>query len=58
MNLADLSYFFNKYVLWIEPDHTIMAIRTFGLGFMSISAAREYYVFITDKYSYIHTYIH
>jgi hypothetical protein len=50
MNLTDLSYFFNKYILWIEPSHTIMKFRTFGCGFLAISAAREYYVYITDKY--------
>jgi hypothetical protein len=49
MNLIDLSYFFNKYILWIEPNHTIMKLRTFGLAFLSISAAREYYVYIGDE---------
>lgn len=49
MNLIDLSYFFNKYILWIEPNHTIMKLRVFGLGFLSIAAAREYYVYISDS---------
>jgi phosphatidylserine synthase 2 len=49
MNLIDLSYFFNKYVLWIEPNHVIMKYRVFGLGFLSIAAAREYYVYIVDE---------
>ena len=49
MNLIDLSYFFNKYVLWIEPNHTIMKFRVFGLGFLCITAARDYYTYITDR---------
>lgn len=50
MNLIDLSYFFNKYVLWIEPNHTIMKVRIFGLGFLCIAAAREYYTYISDRF--------
>lgn len=49
IHLTDLSYFFNKYILMIEPKHTILKIRTFSVGFLAISAAREYYVFITDN---------
>lgn len=49
MNLIDLSYFFNKYILWIEPNHNIWKLRVFGLGFLCIAAAREYFVYITDS---------
>jgi len=48
MNLSDLSFFFNKFILWIEPSHTIMKFRTFGLGFLCIPGARDYFVYISD----------
>lgn len=48
MNLCDLSYFFNKFILWIEPSHAIMKFRAFPLGLLSISGAREYYIYITN----------
>jgi len=51
MNLVDLSYFFNKYVLSIPVSHDILKFRTFPLGFFSIVAARDYYVYISDEYS-------
>ena len=50
MNLVDISYFFNKYVLSIPVSHDILKFRTFPLGFFSIVAARDYYVYISDEY--------
>jgi phosphatidylserine synthase 2 len=49
MNLCDLSYFFNKYILWINPNHHFMKWRVFPLGFVSIPAARDYYIYISDE---------
>ncbi len=48
MSLCDLSYFFNKKILELEPNHLICKIRTFGLGFLSIIGSKEYYEYIMD----------
>jgi hypothetical protein len=52
MNALDLSYFFNKFLFWIEPNHTIWKFRVFGLGFFSIMGARDYFVYISDEYNF------
>ena len=49
MNLCDLSFFFNKYILNINTNHNIMKFRVFPLGFYSIVAAREYYTYACDS---------
>ncbi|CAD8168199.1 unnamed protein product [Paramecium pentaurelia] len=49
MNLCDLSFFFNKFVLQINTAHNVMKFRVFPLGFFSIVAARDYYVYISDE---------
>ena len=48
MNLVDLSYFFNKFVLDIEPNHWVLGIRTFIVGFLCFPAAKEYYEYIAN----------
>lgn len=50
MNFLDLSYFFNKFILWIRPSHPICQFRTFILGFLCMPAAREYYEYISNSY--------
>ncbi|KAL4456162.1 hypothetical protein ABPG74_014123 [Tetrahymena malaccensis] len=48
MNLVDLSFFFNKFVLWIRPSHPVLSFRTFMIGFLAIPATREYYEYISN----------
>ncbi|EGR34121.1 phosphatidylserine synthase, putative [Ichthyophthirius multifiliis] len=48
MNLVDLNFFFNKFVIRIEPSHYILSYRTFVIGFLSIPASREYYEYISN----------
>lgn len=49
MNIQDLSYFFNKYILHIKPDHTVFYIRTIIIGLLSAPATREYYEYISNE---------
>lgn len=50
MNMIDLSFFFNKYVLWIRPTHPILSFRTFMIGFLCIPAVREYFEYVSNPY--------
>jgi hypothetical protein len=47
--MIDLSYFFNKFVLQLEPRNIVCTIRTFLIAFLSIPGAREYYEFISNE---------
>jgi len=47
----ELNAFFLKYVLWIPPPHLLNHVRlALWFGIANIST-REYYVFITSRYS-------
>lgn len=41
--VIDLSYFFNKYVLWLDVAHTICIMRTFIVNLLCIPAAADFY---------------
>jgi len=49
LNLVDLSHFFMKYILWIPITHRILEIRIYMWGLLAMSAAREYYEYLTNK---------
>jgi len=49
MNLVDLSVFFNKFAIGIEPTHPILWYRVYIIGLLSIPATREYYIYITNE---------
>ena len=45
----DCMNFFLKFILWIPPNHNVLAVRVFMWGFGCVASAKEYYEFISNK---------
>jgi len=49
MPLADLTFFFNKYLLNIPPAQYINSLRIWMMGLLCVNASKEYYAYITGR---------
>ena len=49
MPLADLTFFFNKFLLHIPPAQYINSLRIWMMGLLCVNASKEYYAFITGR---------
>lgn len=49
MPLADLTFFFNKFLLNIPPAQYINSLRIWMMGLLCVNASKEYFAYITGR---------